>query len=174
MQYFEFYDLPVSFLIDEGLLRKKFVQKSKEFHPDFHTLASDEKQAEILELSTLNNEAYKTLSDADKRMQYILQQKDLLGEDNKNQLPQAFLMEMMDINEKLMTLEMDFDETVYQQLQTLLQQKESEMYKVVKDALESYQEENASADRLHKIRDYYLQKRYLIRIKENLAKLKKS
>jgi molecular chaperone HscB len=39
---------------------------------------------EVLELSTLNNNAYKTLSDFDKRMKYILELKEVLGEEGKN------------------------------------------------------------------------------------------
>ncbi len=54
MQYFDLYDLPISFLLDVKALKKKFYQLSKQFHPDFFTLESEEKQAEILELSTDN------------------------------------------------------------------------------------------------------------------------
>lgn len=61
--YFELYDLPPTFKVDEALLKKKFYALSKEFHPDYYANESKEKQDEILELSTLNNKAYKVLSD---------------------------------------------------------------------------------------------------------------
>ena len=78
MNFFEFYEIPISFKVDEDALRTIFYSNSKKYHPDFYTLESDEKQAEILELSTLNNEAYKTLTDFDKRMKYILKLKGVM------------------------------------------------------------------------------------------------
>ncbi|WP_411274440.1 Fe-S protein assembly co-chaperone HscB, partial [Daejeonella sp.] len=107
--YFELYDLPLSFKVDESLLKKKFYAFSKEFHPDFHANESREKQDEILELSTLNNQAYKVLSDPLKRIEYILELHDLLVDGDKYALPQAFLMDMMDVNEALMDMEFDPD-----------------------------------------------------------------
>ncbi|MEL6867695.1 MAG: DnaJ domain-containing protein, partial [Bacteroidota bacterium] len=73
MNYFEFYELPVSFDLDAERLRKIFYANSRKYHPDFYTQDSAEAQAEALERSTLNNEAYKTLSNADLRMRYVLQ-----------------------------------------------------------------------------------------------------
>ena len=70
MTYFEFYDIPVSFKVDATALKRTFYALSKKYHPDFFTLETAEKQAEILELSTLNSQAYKTLSDFDLRMKY--------------------------------------------------------------------------------------------------------
>ncbi len=58
MTYFEFYKIPLSFKVDKAALKRQFYALSKQYHPDFYTLASEEKQAEILELSTLNNKAY--------------------------------------------------------------------------------------------------------------------
>ncbi|HRD80271.1 MAG TPA: Fe-S protein assembly co-chaperone HscB, partial [Saprospiraceae bacterium] len=62
MNYFEFFRLPLSFQLDEEALRKAFYANSKKYHPDFYTLESEEKQTEILELSTINNQAYHTLA----------------------------------------------------------------------------------------------------------------
>ena len=70
---------------------------SKEYHPDFYANEDEAKQQEILELSTINNKAYLALSDAAKRLEYILKLHDLVSEGAKPQLPADFLMEMMDI-----------------------------------------------------------------------------
>ncbi|MEL6924598.1 MAG: Fe-S protein assembly co-chaperone HscB, partial [Bacteroidota bacterium] len=170
MNYFDFFELPVSFQLDEAALKRSFYANSRKYHPDFHTLADEAQQAKILELSTLNNEAYKTLSDFDKRMQYVLQLKGALAEEGNNQIPQDFLMEMMDINEKLMELEFDFDPTVHQQLQSELKNLEREQYQQIEGLIASYDDQTSDPTVLNRIKDYYLKKRYLLRIQENLNK----
>jgi molecular chaperone HscB len=170
MNYFEFFDLPIRFLIDEGALRKAFYANSKKYHPDFFTLDTDEKQAEILELSTLNNQAYNTLSDFDKRMKYILDLKNVLGEEGQNSLPQAFLGEMMDINEALMELEFDFDQEQFETLQQEINSLEQSMYEEIRPLLEGYEDTPEPDAGLALLKEYYLKKRYLLRIKENLSK----
>ena len=170
MNYFEFYNIPISFQLDQAELKRIFYANSKKYHPDFYTLESEEKQAEILELSTLNNQAYKTLSDFDKRMKYILDLKEILAEEGQNQLPQSFLMEMMDINEVLMELEFDFDAQKFEQAETELKALETSLFKSIESIVESYDDNNSSDKELLAIKEYYLKKRYLLRIRENLSK----
>jgi molecular chaperone HscB len=170
MNYFEFLGLPVSFRVDESALRRLFLQKSKQYHPDFHTLASETDQATMLELSTLNNEAFKTLSDPDRRIRYILEIKGMLGEDGTNPaLPQEFLLEMMDINESLMELEFDTDTARYALTSQAVENFEKELYGEVRPILETWTETDGTQP-LEAVRDYFLKKRYLLRIRENLSK----
>ena len=170
MNYFDFFEMPVAFLLDEGVLKSRFYTNSKKYHPDFYTLESDDKQAEILELSTLNNKAYKTLSDFDLRMKYVLKIKGILKEEGKNQIPQNFLMEMMDINEELMELEFDFDQATFNKVQAALQGQESDLLQTIQPILKNYDDSTATNNDLLTIKDYYLKKRYLLRIRENLDK----
>jgi molecular chaperone HscB len=90
MNYFEFYHLPIRFQIDAAALKKSFYSNSRKYHPDFYTSESAEKQAEVLQLSTLNNKAYKTLSDFDKRMEYVLQLLNGLGKEGETNCPKIF------------------------------------------------------------------------------------
>ncbi len=170
MNYFEFYGIPISFKVDAGVLKKIFYANSKKYHPDFFTLESDEKQAEILELSTLNTEAYKTLSDFDKRMKYILDLKGVMAAEGENKLPQDFLMDMMDINEAIMELEFDFDETIYHKALTDAQHIENQIFKEIEPILDSYDEAVTPLSQLEVVKKFYLKKRYSLRIRENLSK----
>ncbi len=171
MTYFEFYEIPVSFRVDEAALRRTFLQNSRRFHPDFHTLADEAQQAEMLELSTLNNEAFKTLSDLDRRTRYVLELKGLLGDEHKQPaLPQDFLMEMMDINENLMELEFEPDPERYAQTLTAVKALEANLLIDVQPILEDYTGPDSSDSDLLAVRDYFLKKRYLLRILENLSK----
>ncbi|BDS13168.1 Fe-S protein assembly co-chaperone HscB [Aureispira anguillae] len=171
MNYFEFYDLPISFNLDSEILRRQFLKFSKKYHPDFYTMESEAKQAEILELSTTNNEAYKLLKDQEKRIKYILELKGLLGKDIKPELPQSFLMDMMDINEQVMELQFEYDPTSHQAIQQDIDQKEQELLAVVQPIFDQYDDHQINAEELATIRDYYLQSRYLKRLKENMQKI---
>ncbi len=170
MNYFEFYDLPITFQLDEVALKRAFYANSKKYHPDFFTMENEERQNDILELSTLNTQAYKTLSDFDRRMKYVLELKDVFEEEGKNALPQDFLMDMMDINEAIMELEFDFDEEAYQKVLTDAQAIDNQLFEEIKHILENYQDGVTSASDLEKVKNFYLKKRYLLRILENVSK----
>jgi molecular chaperone HscB len=169
MNHFEFFDIPVSFYPDETDLKQRFLKNSKRFHPDFHTLESEEKQSEILELSTLNNAAFLTLNDFDKRLHYILEIKGLLAE-AKQELPQEFLLEMMDINEAIMELEFDFDKGMYNEAKQKVEQIELELLLEAKPIMESYDDASDNGTGLEPVKDFFLKRKYLWRIKENLDK----
>jgi len=170
MNYFEFFGLPLSFQIDKAELQRRFYQNSRQYHPDFHTLADEVEQEKMLELSTLNNRAWKTLSDADQRMRYVLEIKGLLGDEaNQPPLPQDFLMDMMDINEGLMELEFDFNADQYTATQSAVAALETDLAENVRPVVETWTE-GEDDSQLQRVRDFYLKKRYLLRIKENLSK----
>jgi len=167
MDYFQFYGIPESFNLDSERLKKKFYEFSKKYHPDFHANEDDDKQQEILELSTLNNKAYQTLSDPYKRLEYILKSHDLLLEGAKPQLPADFLMEMMDINERLMELE-NAEQLGHLTAEVLAV--EDDIKQKITDATAGYDKLNDTAkeERLNEIADCYYRQKYLLRIKESL------
>ena len=169
MNYFEFYNIPVSFSPDKGLVKKRFYVNSKKYHPDFFTNDTDDRQNEILQMSSLNNEAYKVLSNEDLLMKYILEMQGILTEENKNEIPQEFLMEMMEFNEKLMELEFDFDPQLLESAQSDLQNIENQLRSEVSGILAKKSVKETSEAELFEVKNYYLKKRYLLRISEKLA-----
>ena len=169
MNYFEFYNIPMTFKVDAAALKKQFYKNSKKYHPDFLATESDEKQAEILELSTLNNKAYKVLKDADARMKYILDEKGIYGNEGENKLPQEFLMEMMDINEEIMELQFDFNPTAYEKVIGQVDNFEKGLHNEVSEILENWTEETGTDEELKKVKNFHLKKKYLLRIKENVS-----
>ena len=78
-------------------------------------------------------------------------------------------MEMMEINEALMELEFDFDQTRYDAAMAALVQQEKQLLDLVQPVLDSWKEADGKAA-LAPVLDYYLKKRYLLRIRENLSK----
>jgi molecular chaperone HscB len=167
--YFSFYEFEPSFLLDEALLRRKYLQYSRDFHPDFYGLESEEKQSEALELSSKNNEAFKVLSDFDSRFAYILSLHGLMDENNnKTALPQSFLFEMMEINEALSELEFLFSEIGFDKLEGDIDRLKSDLYAAVLPDLTGYNKENADVEMLNRLLVYYLKNRYLNRIQTRL------
>ena len=168
MNYFEFYGIPESFNIDMVMLKKKFYELSKLYHPDFYAGEDEAKQQEILELSTLNNKAYQALGDPAKRLEYILKLHNLVSEGAKPQLPADFLMEMMDINERLMEVD---DATQLAAIASETLAIEEDMNEELTIQVSGYEEldNTAKESRLIEIANIYYKQKYLLRIKESLS-----
>ena len=167
INFFEFYSIPESFHPNVAQLKKKFYELSKQYHPDFYATESDEKQQEILELSTINNKAWQTLSDPAKRLEYILRQHELLVDGAKPQLPGDFLMEMMDINERLMEVD-DAEQlaTISNEVLAVDDDINTELHKLTTGY--ATLDDTAKESRLNEILDLYYRQKYLLRIKESL------
>jgi len=172
MSYFKFYDIPLSFSPDAALVKKKFYALSKAYHPDFFVNESEEKQQEILELSTLNNKAFQTLSNPNKLLPYVLSLKNVLVEGEKYNLPQAFLMEMMEVNEDVMELEFDADATKLIDVKKNVDQFEDDLNKELALLTADFEADGESngEEVLLKIKDIWYRKKYLLRIRESIDK----
>ena len=80
-----------------------------------------------------------------------------MEEEEKYQLPPAFLMEMMELNEEL-------NEDSAAQIETL----EADLYAEVEPIINSYDDSKASKPDLLKLKEYYYKKKYLQRILDRL------
>ena len=158
MNYFELFELPVSFKIDKSKLAQKYFELQKKYHPDFFAQGTEHEQEQALEISSQLNKALKIFKNQDQTIKYVLQLKELLEEEEKYQLPPAFLMEMMELNEEL-------SENSAQQIQEL----ETQLYSEVKPIIENYDDATASTANLLKLKEYYYKKKYLQRILDRLA-----
>jgi molecular chaperone HscB len=167
INYFDFYAIPQSFNPDVTFLKKKFYELSKQYHPDFYANEDEAKQQEILELSTINNKAYQTLSDPAKRLEYILKLNNLVSEGAKPQLPADFLMEMMDINERLMEVD---SATELGSITAEVLAVEGDIDESLAGLTNGYEQldDTAKESRLNEIANIYYRQKYLLRIKESL------
>jgi molecular chaperone HscB len=171
LDYFAFYGLPESFRPDEAMLKRLYYAKSRETHPDFHATTSPENQAEMLRQATLNTDAYRTLSNADQRMAYLLRRHGLLEEGKQEQLPPDFLMDMMDLNEQLMELEIEPETAAQAKVAAEAAAISETLDAGIEPVLAGYEQLPADhrPSALQQIRTYYLKKRYLLRIQQQVA-----
>jgi molecular chaperone HscB len=156
MNHFELFDIPVSLKVDKNILAKKYFELQKKYHPDFFIQATDEEQADALEKSSQINKALKILKTEDETIKYVLQLKELLAEDEKYQLPPAFLMEVMELNEEL-------SDKSAQMVNSL----ETEIYEPVKAIIDNFSAATSTQDLL-KVKEYYYKKKYLQRILDRI------
>ena len=157
MNYFELFNLPVSLKIDKSKLALKYFELQKEYHPDFYVNGTEQEQERALEISSQLNKALQTFKNQDLTIKYVLQLKGLLKEEEKYQLPSAFLMEMMDLNEEI-------TENSAKQINDL----EDELYSQVQPIIDNYDDSNVSNTDLLKLKEYYYKKKYLHRILDRL------
>ena len=169
--YFNFYNLPEGFVLDEAALKRLYYAKSRETHPDFHATTSPENQAEMLRQATRNTDAYRTLADPDQRMAYVLRQHGLLDETRQEQLPPDFLMDMMDLNEQLMALDdapaPAAPARVAAEAQALADTLDAGIAPVLAGYAQLPPDHRPAA--LQQVLTYYLKKRYLLRIQQQVA-----
>ena len=168
INYFKYFGLPERLTIDKAALRKLYYENSRKYHPDFFTLEAETQQEEVLRLSTLNNEAYEVLKDDYKRMRHLLEVKGAIKNDEKEELSQTFLMEMMDINESIMELQMG--EKSIEELNNLEQNIEK-LTETLKTEIQKFGHSDLEESEIASLKDCYFRMKYINRLKENISKL---
>src|SRR6266849_3135582 len=72
VDYFAFFGMGRKLNLDGARLEREFYELSRRLHPDLNARADQREQEWSLEQSSLLNDAYRTLKDPIKRMQYLL------------------------------------------------------------------------------------------------------
>ncbi len=174
MTYFDLYDLPESFLPDPAALRAAYHRLSRETHPDFFANEPPEVQQQVLEKATRNTDAYRTLSDYDRRLEYLLRLHNRLGATGETPaLPPAFLLEVMELNEQVMDLQFEPDPAATRRTLDAVAELADSLETAILPTLETYPTlpPDAQAAALDQILAYYLRRRYVLRLREQVAGL---
>lgn len=103
--YFAYYGFEPSLELDENELRRRYLEKSRQFHPDYYAHAHPDAQSAALTETAFNNVAFNTLNDREKRTAHVLRIFGLLDETGSPveavDLGKDFLTAMMDAGEEL-------------------------------------------------------------------------
>ncbi|XP_026980202.1 iron-sulfur cluster co-chaperone protein HscB isoform X1 [Sagmatias obliquidens] len=160
--YFSLMDCNRSFRVDTAKLQHRYQQLQRLIHPDFFSQRSQTEKDFSEKHSTLVNDAYKTLLAPLSRGLYLLK---LCGveipEGTDYEMDSQFLMEIMEINEKLAEAQ---GETAMKEMESIVRAKQKELTDNVSRAFER--------DDFEKAKELLTKMRYFSNVEEKI-KLKK-
>ncbi|MEM7311102.1 MAG: Fe-S protein assembly co-chaperone HscB [Planctomycetota bacterium] len=95
------FGLVLGFAVDAAALKKRLLSLQRRMHPDFFGAAADDVR-ELADRNTAElNGAHKVLADAVRRANHLLERLGGPNEEAERQMPQAFLLEVLEWNETL-------------------------------------------------------------------------
>jgi molecular chaperone HscB len=142
--YFELFDIPVSFSIDAVDLKKRYRELQKLAHPDKYTNASDAERRMSVQLAAQVNEAYQVLSNPVTRARYMLELGGREINDQHTTSDEMFLMEQMELRETLEELRHSNDPQT--SLMGFLQDVETRMRRVCGDIEQTFSQSSPDLD----------------------------
>lgn len=129
--HFERLGFPRRFDLAEEEIERQYLLRSRELHPDFHHRSSSGEQKASVELSSSLNEAYMVLRDPFRRGDYLLQ---LLGgppPGSLKEMPQAFLMEMLELREQIEEVKAAREDSRFSRMESELEAKRDALFREI-------------------------------------------
>ncbi|XP_045390331.1 iron-sulfur cluster co-chaperone protein HscB isoform X1 [Lemur catta] len=160
--YFSLMDCNCSFRVDTTKLQHRYQQLQRLVHPDFFSQRSQTEKEFSEKHSTLVNDAYKTLLAPLSRGLYLLKLRGIqISEGTDYEMDRQFLMEIMEINEKLAEAQ---SEAAMKEIESIVRAKQKECTDNVSRAFEQDDFEGA--------KEILTKMRYFSNVEEKI-KLKK-
>lgn len=155
--YFELFDLPVSFAVDGTALGARYRQLQGEMHPDRYAGASSLEQRLAVQYSSRVNEAYDTLRHPLPRALYLLELVGICAEDvSRQQVDGGFLMLQMELRERLEGMDELVDPDTA--LEHLIGEISADLAQLRREFASSYDAGNHSAAAVACVKMQYLDK----------------
>jgi molecular chaperone HscB len=95
MLYYESLGLEPKLSVDLDDLKKRFYERSRQWHPDRFSRAPAEEQQKALDMTAVLNDAFRTLRDPVTRAEYFLREK---GFELSKEAPPELLEEVFELN----------------------------------------------------------------------------
>jgi len=100
--FFELFEIPASYDVDLDQLQHRYRELQKAVHPDKYASAGSHERRLSMQQTSLINQALHTLKDPVERAVYLLQLKGVeFSMDNQTTMDAGFLMEQMEMRERL-------------------------------------------------------------------------
>jgi molecular chaperone HscB len=108
--FFELFDLPVSYDVDLTKIQQWYMQLQKQVHPDRFANASDREKSLSMQQTSWLNEAKTTLESPVLRATYLLKLKGLdINLENETTMDAVFLMQQLEMRERLENVKNEAD-----------------------------------------------------------------
>lgn len=104
--YFRLFELNYNLLVDDARVRQKFLQLVKENHPD-HFANDPEKLEQAMQKTIEVNAGFNRLKNFEARVSHLLELCYKNSEADKKPADMEFLMEMMELNDRIEDMEPD-------------------------------------------------------------------
>src|SRR5260221_12588495 len=95
MQFYNALGLAPRLALDLEELKKHFYERSRQWHPDRFSRARADEQQKSLDMTSMLNDAFRTLRDPVARAEYFLEQKSIVP---SKQVPPEVLEEVFEMN----------------------------------------------------------------------------
>jgi molecular chaperone HscB len=100
--YFEIFDLAVTFDVDQSMIAETNRNLQKQYHPDRFANANEQDARVAMQKTSLVNQAFQTLKAPISRAQYMLKLKGVdMESETDTSMDAAFLMEQMEFREAI-------------------------------------------------------------------------
>lgn len=99
--YFQLFGLPAAYDLDGETLAQRYRELQRAVHPDRFVNAQDAERRLSVQLAARINEGFRTLKDPLARARYLLEIAGIELDDRDMQLDGAFLMEQMELRERM-------------------------------------------------------------------------
>jgi len=109
VDYFSFLGFKKQLNLDLDELEHRFYELSREYHPDYYSNSSEIEKEISLERASFLNSAYQILKDPIQRAKYLLQLEWGEVSEEKKKIPPEILMEVMELQEKLLECNSETD-----------------------------------------------------------------
>ena len=144
-QYFDLFQLPEGFALDEAELETRYRALAARFHPDRCAAASAFEQKQAVMMSATVNEAYRTLKNPTDRAAYLLKQQgiDADAPEHTSFAPE-FLMQQMEWRETLMDAQMAQNNEALRALDQEISREQDKLYQDLRTAFAGKDHETAA------------------------------
>jgi molecular chaperone HscB len=162
MLFYEAFDLEPALSLDAEDLKRRFYERSRQWHPDRFGRGSDEEKQKALEMTAVLNDAFRTLRDPVSRAEYFLKEK---GFELSKEAPPELLEEVFELNMALEELR-EGDESARPQLMEA-----RDRFAAMRDSIDASLAEAGERGDLEQVRALLNRRRYirnLIREVENV------
>ena len=102
--FFELFQIPPSFAVDETQLQARYREAQQVIHPDRFAGGTDQERRLAMQMAAHVNEGYQTLSDPILRARYLLLLNGIDLEHEPNRVDPEFLEQQMELREALVDI----------------------------------------------------------------------